>query len=76
MAGTVIKVQVNEGDFVDANQPLLVLGAMKMEHAIVSSHPGRVSKILHAAGDVVAGGELLIELDSGHQYEDSTGTRE
>jgi 3-methylcrotonyl-CoA carboxylase alpha subunit len=76
MAGTVIKVQVNEGDVVAANQPLLVLGAMKMEHALVSLHAGRVSKILHAVGDVVPGGELLIELDSGRQDEDSTGTRE
>ena len=72
MAGTVIKVEVKEGDLVSANQPLVVLGAMKMEHAISSSHPGRVTKILHAAGDVVPGGEMLIEVDTGNQGEDGT----
>jgi biotin carboxyl carrier protein len=44
---------------------------MKMEHAIASSHPGRVTRILHAAGDVVPGGELLIEVDTGNRDEDS-----
>jgi 3-methylcrotonyl-CoA carboxylase alpha subunit len=62
MAGTVIKVNVAEGDTVAARQTLVVLGAMKMEHAIVAPHAGRVVALPHAAGDVVPGGALLVEL--------------
>jgi 3-methylcrotonyl-CoA carboxylase alpha subunit len=62
MAGTVIKVNVAEGDTVAARQTLVVLGAMKMEHAIVAPHAGRVVVLPHAAGDVVPGGALLVEL--------------
>ncbi|HZC78433.1 MAG TPA: biotin/lipoyl-containing protein, partial [Ktedonobacterales bacterium] len=62
MAGTVIKVNVVEGDAVAARQTLVVLGAMKMEHAIVAPHAGRVVALPHAAGDVVPGGALLVEL--------------
>jgi biotin carboxyl carrier protein len=67
MAGTVIKVAVAEGDEVDAHQTLVVLGAMKMEHAISAPHPGRVVRLPHGAGDVVPGGEPLVELDAGGQ---------
>ncbi|HLJ80342.1 MAG TPA: biotin carboxylase N-terminal domain-containing protein, partial [Ktedonobacterales bacterium] len=65
MAGTVIKVNVAEGDMVEARQTLVVLGAMKMEHAISSPYPGRIVRIPHGAGDVVPGGEALVELDTG-----------
>ncbi|HET8905358.1 MAG TPA: acetyl-CoA carboxylase biotin carboxylase subunit [Ktedonobacterales bacterium] len=64
MAGTIIKVNVAEGDRVVAQQPLMVLGAMKMEHAIVAPYPGHVHSVRFAAGDVVPGGEVLVELDA------------
>ncbi|HEY7781804.1 MAG TPA: acetyl-CoA carboxylase biotin carboxylase subunit [Ktedonobacterales bacterium] len=63
MAGTVIKVNVAEGDRVQAHQTLVVLGAMKMEHAIAAPHAGRVRLVAHRAGDVVPGGEVLVELE-------------
>ena len=62
MAGTIINVTVREGDVVEARQTLVVLGAMKMEHAITAPHAGRVRRIAHAAGDVVQGGVTLVEL--------------
>jgi 3-methylcrotonyl-CoA carboxylase alpha subunit len=65
MAGTVIKVSVREGEEVTANQPLVILGAMKMEHSIRSPYPGTIIRVPHAAGDVVSGGEILVELDTG-----------
>jgi 3-methylcrotonyl-CoA carboxylase alpha subunit len=65
MAGTVIKVQVREGEQVTANQPLVILGAMKMEHSIRSPYPGHITRVPHVAGDVVSGGEVLVELDTG-----------
>jgi 3-methylcrotonyl-CoA carboxylase alpha subunit len=63
MAGAIIKVNVTEGDRVEARQTLITLGAMKMEHAIVAPHAGIVRRVVHAAGEVVPGGEPLIELD-------------
>ncbi len=65
MAGTIVKVNVREGEMVDAQQTLLVLGAMKMEHAIAAPATGRVKRIAYAPGDVVPGGAVLIELESG-----------
>jgi 3-methylcrotonyl-CoA carboxylase alpha subunit len=65
MAGTVIKVNVAEGDTVEAQQTLVVLGAMKMEHAITAPYPGRILRVPHQAGDVVPGDEVLVELDTG-----------
>jgi 3-methylcrotonyl-CoA carboxylase alpha subunit len=64
MAGTVIKVNVAEGDSVAAQQTLVVLGAMKMEHAIVAPYAGHVRSVRFAAGDVVPGGEVLVVLDA------------
>jgi 3-methylcrotonyl-CoA carboxylase alpha subunit len=63
MAGTIIKVNVAEGDAVAAQQTLVVLGAMKMEHAIVAPYAGHVRSVRYAAGDVVPGGEALVELE-------------
>ena len=40
MPGKIIKVHVAEGERVGANQPLLVLEAMKMEHTIAAPHAG------------------------------------
>ncbi len=62
MAGTIIKVNVREGDLVEARQTLVVLGAMKMEHAISASQAGRVRRVACAVGDVVQGGAPLVEL--------------
>ncbi|MEO7003364.1 MAG: biotin/lipoyl-containing protein, partial [Ktedonobacterales bacterium] len=62
MAGTIIKVNVAIGDTVEARETLVVLGAMKMEHAITAPQAGRVTHVAHAAGDVVPGGATLVEL--------------
>ena len=64
MPGTVVRVEVAPGDEVLARQPLVVLEAMKMEIPVHSPFDGTV-KALHAAeGDQVAGGALLVELES------------
>jgi 3-methylcrotonyl-CoA carboxylase alpha subunit len=64
MAGTIIKVNVVEGDKISPQQTLMVLGAMKMEHAIVAPYAGRVRNVRYATGDVVPGGEVLVELEA------------
>jgi 3-methylcrotonyl-CoA carboxylase alpha subunit len=67
MAGTVIKVNAREGEHVGERQTVVVLGAMKLEHAIVAPYAGRVRSVRHAVGDVVPGGEILVELEPSHE---------
>ena len=47
-----------------ANEPLLVLEAMKMEHVIAAAGAGRVAQLLVAVGDQVARGAPLVTLDA------------
>jgi acetyl-CoA carboxylase biotin carboxylase subunit len=65
MPGVVVRVLVAEGDRVVARQPLVLLEAMKMEHILESSVDGVVTKIACRAGQKVAEGDVLIELESG-----------
>jgi biotin carboxyl carrier protein len=55
-------VYVREGERVEARQPLLVLSAMKMEHAITATHAAIVQRLPFAEGASVPGGATLIEL--------------
>jgi acetyl/propionyl-CoA carboxylase alpha subunit len=64
MPGTVIRVEVKPGEDVQARRPLVVLEAMKMEIPVHSPFEGRVTAVHVAAGDRVAGGTLLVELES------------
>jgi acetyl-CoA/propionyl-CoA carboxylase, biotin carboxylase, biotin carboxyl carrier protein len=64
MPGTVIRLEVGAGDTVRARQPLVVLEAMKMEIPVHSPFEGRVKAVHVAEGDRVAGGMLLVELES------------
>jgi 3-methylcrotonyl-CoA carboxylase alpha subunit len=62
MAGTIVKVNVREGEQVEARQTLLVLSAMKMEHTITATHAGVVKRLPFAEGAAVPGGAVLVEL--------------
>ncbi|EOH88547.1 MULTISPECIES: acetyl-CoA carboxylase biotin carboxyl carrier protein subunit [Enterococcus] len=60
MPGTVLKILVNVGDEIVANQPLLILEAMKMENEIVANKAGVVEAIAVAQGEMVNPGDSLI----------------
>ncbi|HLV97717.1 MAG TPA: acetyl-CoA carboxylase biotin carboxylase subunit [Ktedonobacterales bacterium] len=62
MPGTIVKVHVREGEHVQARQTLLVLSAMKMEHAIAAPHAAIVRRLPFAEGASVPGGATLVEL--------------
>jgi geranyl-CoA carboxylase alpha subunit len=62
MNGRVAMVAIRAGDNVKAGQPLIVLEAMKMEHALTAPRDGAIAALHVAEGEQVAPGKLLIEL--------------
>jgi acetyl/propionyl-CoA carboxylase alpha subunit len=61
MPGRVRKTLVGEGDRVEKGQVVLILEAMKMEHAILAPETGQVIRLTHREGDLVdAGTELAV----------------
>jgi methylmalonyl-CoA carboxyltransferase small subunit len=63
VAGVVVKVLAKVGQKVEANDPLIVLEAMKMESSITAPAAGTVKKILVKPGDGVKIGQVLADLD-------------
>ena len=63
MAGTIVKVQVEDGQEVEQRQVLVILSAMKMEHTIAAPHAGKVRHVHYKEGDVVKGGAVLVEME-------------
>lgn len=62
MQGTIVKVLVEEGQEVSADEPVCVLEAMKMESEIRAPKDGVVSEIFVQAGQSVRSGDDLILL--------------
>ena len=63
MAGTIIKVQVRDGETVQHRQVLAILSAMKMEHSIIAPYDGKVRRVLYHEGEVVKGGSVIVEME-------------
>ncbi len=63
MQGTILGVEVEVGDEVEAGDVLVVLEAMKMENDIVASRGGTVSQIAVEEGESVDMGDTLVVLE-------------
>ncbi len=63
MTGTIVKVQTHDGERVEAQQVLVILSAMKMEHAITAPYDGRVRHVHYQEGAVVKGGAVIVEME-------------
>ena len=64
MPGRIIEVMATQGQQVKQGDVLLILEAMKMEHAITAPHDGVVQSLHYSAGDLVDEGiELLLLTD-------------
>ena len=63
MQGTIVKIQVAEGDKVEAGDILVVLEAMKMENNIASDVNGTIAEITIEEGDSVGAGDIIILID-------------
>jgi 3-methylcrotonyl-CoA carboxylase alpha subunit len=64
MPGKIVAVHVAAGDCVSRGQTLMVLEAMKMEHAIAAPADGVVTAVAFASGDQVGEGVELLRLDT------------
>jgi biotin carboxyl carrier protein len=63
LPGVVVSIAVKDGEQVAAGQTLLVIEAMKMEHAIKAPRAGVVKALKHRVGDRVREGAALVELE-------------
>ncbi|CAN5211854.1 biotin carboxylase N-terminal domain-containing protein [soil metagenome] len=59
MPGTVVRTEVEPGTHVRAGQPIVVLEAMKMEHAVRAPNDGIVESVLVSVGEQVDIGQVL-----------------
>ena len=63
MPGGVVRVAVEVGDEVKPGQLLVVLEAMKMEHAVHAAAAGKVSEVSVSVGDQVETGRVLVVVE-------------
>ena len=64
MNGRVVAVHVKAGDTAEAGRALIVLEAMKMEHALSVPQAACIKAVHVTAGAQVAPGQLLAELEA------------
>ncbi len=62
MPGRVVRVLVEEGQDVEAGQPVVVVEAMKMENELKAPVAGSVRRVHVGAGDVVEARAVLVEI--------------
>jgi len=63
MPGTILKVNVKEGDTVKVGDSVVVLEAMKMENDITAPKDGVVKALYVTGGQAVAKGDALFEVE-------------
>ena len=67
LSGRIAAVKVKPGDWVEEGMTLMLLEAMKMEHAITAPGAGNVSAVTVAAGDQVQEGRELLQIGRDRQ---------
>ena len=62
MQGTVVKIEVTEGQTVEEGDLIVVLEAMKMEQPLKAHKSGKISSLTVSVGDTLASGTLLCKI--------------
>jgi acetyl-CoA/propionyl-CoA carboxylase biotin carboxyl carrier protein len=62
MQGTVVKIEVTEGQVVEEGELIVVLEAMKMEQPLKAHKGGKISELTISVGDTLASGTLLCKI--------------
>src|SRR5882672_296857 len=63
LQGTIVAIEVREGDLVRPGQQIAVLESMKMEHLVTAPHGGKVTKIAADAGVTLMQDEAILFLE-------------
>ncbi len=63
MPGLVVKVEVEEGEEVEAGQGLVIVEAMKMENELTAEAPGVVRRVHVRVGEAVDKDQVLLEFN-------------
>ncbi|QWG14753.1 biotin/lipoyl-binding protein [Bradyrhizobium sediminis] len=63
LQGTIVAIEVSEGDLVRPGQQIAILESMKMEHLVAAPHGGKVTKIGAASGATLMHGETILFLE-------------
>jgi len=63
ISGVVVRIPVQAGQTIRANDVLMVLEAMKMETTITAPFDGKLAKVNVNVGDGVTGGQVLVEFE-------------
>lgn len=61
--GTIMQIDVKEGQNVEEGDTLLILQAMKMNNKLTAPFSGKIKKINVAPGDKIPKGEIMIEME-------------
>lgn len=63
MNGSMVSVMVNPGDKVEEGQTLVIMEAMKMEHAIKAPYDGLIEAVYFTEGELVSDGAELLAMN-------------
>ncbi|WP_342738199.1 carboxyl transferase domain-containing protein [Bradyrhizobium sp. B117] len=63
LQGTIVTIQVKEGEIVRPGQQLAVIESMKMEHLVMAEQGGRVTKLVAGDGVTLMHGEPIMYLE-------------
>src|SRR4051812_6639439 len=63
LQGTIVAIEVREGDLVRPGQQIAVLESMKMEHLVTAPHGGKVTRIAAEAGVTLMQDEAILFLE-------------
>jgi biotin carboxyl carrier protein len=73
MPGQVLRVAVSAGQKVSPGDALVVLEAMKMEQTVRATMRGVVGAVLVKPGEIVAPGQMLVEISAVEDGDGHTG---
>jgi acetyl/propionyl-CoA carboxylase alpha subunit len=62
MPGTILKVNVAQGQYFEAHAPLVVMESMKMEMTLTAPREGRAKEVFCKVGQLVEMGAVLVRL--------------
>jgi acetyl-CoA carboxylase carboxyltransferase component/biotin carboxyl carrier protein len=77
LQGTVVAIEVSEGDLVRPGHQIAVIESMKMEHLVTAPHGGIITRIATSDGVTLMQGEAILfiepaEVDGDHTEEETT----